>query len=414
MLEPTGKSNRTKRQRPRFLLPIVGIIVGGLLGLAYTIVSKPIYRAKAQILVNATESEGSGLNLFTGNVTTALSVLTGVFRSEAMAQFLSKESGIPRKDVSKVWLAVPDNTVSIMTVSAEHTNTGVALELVRKSIGKATELEMQGATDSASLRAAQLKKSLEAKLTQYNAQLEELGDELRSLRVPLSAKPEENLDVIRNAEQTELELKGIRSTIANLSAQKAAVLRQFELPKEFPGFAFVETLRKKAADAKQDRDALAGKLGPKEPRMIAAEEAYKTADALYEREARRAAESVVRGIDGQIGDLRVKESVLAWQAEHQAKLSQLAPREALQTKNLIERVKQSQAALSELESQYEIARIDAEVGRIRWTVLTPPYLEERPINKRFARYPLGGAAVGLGISVLLMTYLNSNRKGAMK
>jgi len=106
-------------------------------------------------------------------------------------------------------------------------------------------------------------------------------------------------------------------------------------------------------------------------------------------------------VDSRIQLLKEKEALLNWQVNYLRGVARIAPGEAIELQGKLAELKTREAVLETVRQQYEKARIDAEVERVRWGLLTKPSISDEPINKDIPRSMSLGFVVGLFGSVLL-------------
>ena len=124
--------------------------------------------------------------------------------------------------------------------------------------------------------------------------------------------------------------------------------------------------------------------------------------------------SVLKGLDERVdpsvSDLYTRKQVLEAQIAMLSSQQKIVSEETKTFANLLREVTVLTTVTSTVREQYEKSRTEAEVDKIKWSVLDAPFTEEKPVNKSYVK----NGAIGLFISVLLFplfsTLLNLLRK----
>lgn len=395
----------SSRKSPRWVpwLPGLGILVGGVTGFIATRVITPVYRVSAELLVTSTEAENAGgLTLFSGNATTALTVLTGMMRSDAMVQHLAPKVGMKEREFRTSWSALPEPLTNQMTLAFEGPDPAKSKALILAAIEHGQTLESESGSESANSRAAQLRASLDKRTAEYRKQLDDLAILLTKLETPLAA--EVDFSIVADQTFNELRVKrdSTRRRLEMLRTDRTRQLSQDRLPTANP---MLERLRSDLIEAEANVRQLSETFGPEAPQLRQARERLRIEDAAYRKELERTRESIATGADERIAVLEAELRVLDWQITYQGRLRERGPSEAARLRTQLGAVETAQKSVTELRGQYELARMDAEVKRVRWMVLTPPVQDERPVNTRLGRYPVAGAALGFAVGLVALTLI---------
>lgn len=372
--------------------------LGAAAALAWTVWSPPIHRVRAQILLlPQPESLGTQALLLSGNTATPLTILHGVFDSDAVVLDLSQKFQIPEARLRQMWFVRSDPVSNQIEIIADAPSAKLAQQLVDRSIQKARELEVQSAETAAGARAKQLQATLAGQMRGVTAAERNFSQLLISVPAPVGG-PQEAASALGSATQLEADLASRRAQRDLLKSKLGASLSERDLPKS----GKLDDLRQSVRRLEEEQSAAQRTYGPEAPELRRVQERLDVTRDLYERELDRAKESLRQGLIAQIADIESSIASLEYRASQLANLRQAAPAASAQVASGLKRLRQAYTAASDVRARFERARVDAEVERVNWSVLTPAFAEERPINKRYVRNPLAGGALGALAGALLV------------
>ncbi|HEY3780269.1 MAG TPA: Wzz/FepE/Etk N-terminal domain-containing protein [Fimbriimonadaceae bacterium] len=107
--------------------------------------------------------------------------------------------------------------------------------------------------------------------------------------------------------------------------------------------------------------------------------------------------SVNLKVDSNLASLEANRLILTWQVDYLGTLAKAAPAEAVKLQNLVQEVLAREDALKNARMNYEQARLDADSTPVKWSVLVPGYIQDKPTNKKYGLYPLLGVVLGVAI-----------------
>ena len=372
-------------------------VIGGVVALAYTAWIPAKHRVRAQVMLLPTANDMLASSpILSGNTATPLTVLQGMFDSDAMARELSDQFKISEDTLRAVWFVRSDQTTNQLEVIADATSPGLARQIVEFSISKAREFELRANESTAGRREKQLAKSLIDQRAR-NARVEsELIQALEST-ASTSWDAQGMLEVVAASEANQVQLNLLRTKRAHLLSKTRQNLSDADLPKD----PRLDALRASAIKAGEDLAQAQADLGPESPDLEKLQDRHEIAKTQYQRELQRARESVSTGLQGELADLDAEIAGLQYQVGQQRRSVEQGPGEQTILQQKIRKLQETFATTADLRSKYEQARIDAEVERVNWAVITPAFSEEQPINKRWARNPAAGVVLGLLFGAIL-------------
>jgi uncharacterized protein involved in exopolysaccharide biosynthesis len=112
--------------------------------------------------------------------------------------------------------------------------------------------------------------------------------------------------------------------------------------------------------------------------------------------------SINEKLDPNMASLEAKRLLLQYQHDLLLKMSNIAPKEAVDFQRLVREALAQADLYKDIRGRYETARIQAQVERAKWSVLAEPYILEGATNKTFVRNILLGVLLGLLATSLLL------------
>lgn len=387
----------------RTWIPVGLAVLGGIIGVAMTVLAKPLYRTSLQVLVFPSNTAPAA-SLLLGPTATPQSQLAGIFTSRPMHLFIAKTAGRTEDQIDREYTVRSDPSISQVEIILDLNNPEEARAILPKIAAEAQRIQRASVADASSAREAQLKKVLDERMARYSRAQDDLSAALREAKSPVSSVAK--LAELTTGAQTQRALVfELETSIRRLKEQLKTALNSATLPKSptdptSAELQALDELRITADRARADLKAISERYQPGAPEYAAADAKAEAAEAIYKREADAYRQAVAAGLNTQISQLQTQLSVAKYRAESLEKLSRSAPEASLNVRNQVRQVETLQSELAELRSSYEVAKIETEVERTRWAPVGPPITEERPMNKRYARTPLASAALGFLVGVL--------------
>lgn len=391
----------------RWPLPVAGMLLGAAIGFATTYLARPVYRTRAEIVVTPSAGDSPILSgIISATTVTPLTTLNGLMTSRAVRQYVAEKAGIPEQDVPRQFFIQSDPITSQIVLFFDAENASKGREVLGQVIEQVRSVQLDASTTTASQRAKQLRQVLNDAQLEYRQAQDEFSALLQTVST-VKVKDGEPDPIGDQQRLSELQsnLKQVEEGLRLAKTQRESLLREPDLPKsetsEAGEYAYLEGLRQTLESAETALAALRKTQQDASPAVRDAVARRDAAKTLYENERSKALARFRKGLDEEVARLTARRDVLAWRLGAQLALVREAPGETSRVLSEVQRLDRLQGHLADLRGKFEVARIEAEVERMTWTVLTPPVTEERPINKRYARTPAASGVLGLGIGALL-------------
>ena len=369
-------------------------VVGGVFALGYTSWIPAKYRVRAQVVMlpQADQLLASSM-ILSGNTATPLTVLQGVFDSDAMVSALSKQFKITEPTMRSIWFVRTEPLTNQLEVMADSTSPELAQQIVEFSIAKAREFELRANESAAGRREQQLEESIKAQARRNQGVERDLIVALTSS----SLTSWNSREATSNLESLQVQLNIARSKRAEIKHRMERNLSDADLPKD----EHLDGLRQRVRSLDEELAASQTRLGPQAPELGRIRDQLSVANEQYKKELSRASQAVKSGLQTQIADLDASIQSLSYEVSRGQQEAKASPSQEAALATQVRRLQQAYGTTADLRSRYEQARVDAEVERVNWTVVTPAFREERSINKRWVRNPAAGAVLGMVFAAFL-------------
>ncbi len=384
---------------------MAGLVMGTLLGLVYVVVIPPVYRAKAQLYVPS-QDEASFARILLGTTTsTPYSALVGVLRSDAMAESLAKQFKRPIADVRRSWGVLARVESSQIDVVAEHTSREVAKKHVEASLDFLRSLDRRMNKSISSAKSDQLLSVRDSKNEEFEAKLTAFVDKWSELDVPVDGTPESlnQLDLLYV--DLEGDFKSQESKVEEIRSRRTLALQRSDLPQSDS----LESSRQRVESARQTMSALRDTYGDQHPKMVEARSMLKEAEIIYAREVAKTKAGVIRELDTSVYHAEVDRDAARAKVEAFRTMRQRATSMNAEMSEVRRELETTAKTLASVRAEYEVTRLETETENVTWAVLTPTYVEDRPINKRYARYPVAAGAIGLALGLIVSSLRRGSR-----
>lgn len=386
--------------------PAIGAALGVAAMALYTLLVPPRWLAKAALLIPYDENAATrlGLPAMVQQAADPLSVLRGIVLSRSSLVRVSQATGLSVRELEERFDVQASPEDNQLLLACQHTNRALAEEVVRQAIRSLAYLARTNTVSVGSRQAKYLEEAIARRKEDLDAAQRELAQYVRDSRTVLDpSSPLANAEYVRRYRDAQMELAKVEQEIA---AMRDSATRLGGPTLEVPsGIPEIEAWRAKTAQAEYDLKVARSQYGEEAPAVVRARQALEAARQSLRQEVGRYVQSVNQGVTQKVADLVAQRTVLQWQADTLRKLADATPEEAVEFSKKLQRVQELTASLAFLQEQYEQAKAKAEVERVRWSLLTPPYVEEKPVNKSYTRNGLIGLLLG-GLSGLLV----SNRR----
>jgi uncharacterized protein involved in exopolysaccharide biosynthesis len=395
--------------RDKLLILLVAALGAGI-GIGYTMVAAPIYRASAVLFLPLPDS---GNPMAAIGLTDPLQVLRGVVESQTARRYVSQRTGLTPRQVSEMVTVTPMRFENQLAIAASHESPDLALNVTKLNVEALQDVTTQTSLSMAA-RQAQLLESAVEQAEQNVAEAEALilAFQKRARTSPDPSTPLSANGYARQLEQVTYDLGRLREQI-RVKRQEAAHRARpaTELPTGIPG---AEKWREQLTDLQHELNVALTTHGPEAPQVVSKRREIEVTRQQLEQEVSKYLASVQQGVDPDLANLEAQRMVLEWQEGHLRLMKEAAPGEAVEYQGLLREAAQRAELLKNVRQRYEQARLDAEVDRVRWSVLVEPYLDDRPVNKRPGRNGVIGLFLGGMVGLMLSATRHGRRRSRLQ
>ncbi len=362
-------------------------ILAGVIAFTWVIVIPTKYRATTSLLVlapnlSSASSAAAQLAVLNASAATPLRTIKGVVMSDRETQAIMDKFGIDWREFEHCFVVVDESQSNQLTISYDSTDKEKNLAILQYSIEKLKELDKEfnftvGSRQAASLKDEVAKKETEVKKAEDN--LLELQKTLKTVSDPTD--PKTIAAYLEKYQKLELELGGVQAQIRILRNQASTAATNSSIPSSIPP---AKTWQAKLSDIEYKLRVARTTMADQNPEVVRLKRQEQQTREQFQREVQKYLQSVNKNLDPTLAELESKRMLLEYQTEQARQLAKVAPEEGLKLARQVAEVLTLRKVLTALRAQYEQAKIESEVDRVRWSVLDPPHTEHKPLNKRYA------------------------------
>lgn len=380
-------------------------LAGAVIALVVTFLIPPVWQVNADLLLPDSQASPSAAlasvseSLGVGQAH-PLDILNGILNSHSALCTISAKTGLSVRKVDDALSGAVDKSRNVLTISVRLRDKKLALRTVDIAIRVLGNL----ARDINTTRASRQASLLQREVARYSAQLVAADRKLMEFQRRMKTAPPSLQDPsasnyfrqLRDLEyrlaQTDKELAVARAS-ALTSARKA-----IELPTGVP----VADWRTRVLDLQYRLQVAQVSLGPREPSVVKLRAELEVARRQLKDEIANYIRSVNQDVDPAIASLVAARMLLSWQVDYTRAIANAAPEEGVELQRLLREQTVLQNVLAGIRTDYAKARIDADIDKVRFTVLDPPYVfDDRPVNKRYVAYTAFGLLAGALLGTLI-------------
>lgn len=384
----------------RWLLASSAALCAGL-GVALCAHAKPKYEAKSVLLLpmEAQAASGAAALLGTGGPS-PLDVLRGVAMSYSTQSRVQKKFGLTERELRDLLKVSDDADANQLVLTVTDDRPELSLGILQETIGSLEELNRDINFSAAARQANYLTATITEKEKALQASRRRLAAFQKRMQAPSDpSDPSSLLSIARQLQQSQVELEAADhelATVKRQAAQQAAASLTVGT-----GLQASDKWRSRVVEAEYQFKLAEQQFGPQNPEYLAAKRQLNVTQTAAKNEIAQNLRAIQSGVDPSVAATVVKRETLRWTVAALKRIAQKAPDEALTITALLQDVREREAVLQELKRRYENAQVDAQVDRVRWTLLEKPHLSEEPTNKSFVRQgALFGILGFLGMLVL--------------
>lgn len=409
-------------------LGVTALVVGS--GIAYTYFVTPVWEAKATIIfptktqsllgpTNFGADQASLAATLTGGPT-PLKVFGGMLESQRTLDAISEKTGLSPRKVRDMRSISDQAMESSITITARSKDAELAKNVVNLHLESldAINKELNGPVYSNDMDA--IGKQLEAQKAKVKQTEEELLKfQNQAVTAPnvtqagsgrdstILASPPKWDEQLRSLE---VDLSRVKSSLSSAQRRARRVARRgAESPLNAPN---VTRWRERLIDMQYDLQVKSLTLPPTSPEIVNLQKSIDITKAQMQTEIGR----YVGAVNGELVDPTSSDGVpslltarVALEAQIAAvkKLVEKAPAESIELGRYMRELSSESMTLQQLQSQYDLAQLQAARDPSRWEVLDAPQVEDEPVNKSYGKNGALSLALGLLLGSLAALWRSS-------
>jgi uncharacterized protein involved in exopolysaccharide biosynthesis len=381
---------------------LIGLAVA-IIALLYTVVVPPIWRAATVILLPLPTSSSSlpSAASVLGSDADPLAIIQGIIQSHPAQRYVADQSGMSVGEVLNRVAVTTNGPNQQVMVTFDDSRKKYALKVVQSVLDILTDLS--GKTDVS--QAATQAKYYEQAVHQKAQDLAEAEDRVlkfqeKTITAPDPSTPFSGIGYTRRLLDNEFDLKSVTQSIA---VAKKQAEQQGKSNADIPSaLASSGRWRSKIVDLQYNLSVAETKFGPEAPEVISIKKEIDVTKAQLQSEIAKELISINEQLDPNVASLEAKRLLLEFQHDYLVKMSNIAPKEAVDFQRLVREALAQADLYKDIRARYESARIQAQVERAKWSVLAEPYVLESPTNKTYVRNVFLGFLLGLVAGSILL------------
>ncbi len=385
---------------------VIGLtVLAGLFQLVMTFVSKPIYRASATIFIPL-DKQGEGMMGLSLGLTaiTPVDILMGILRSERVQAPVREATKLRQKDLDELLIINPELPRSQVRLAVTDPNEKLSMQILNETLNAFKAANREVGFSTAEIQAKYLKESIDKRKSELEAAQDALLNYVKQMKAPGDpTSPDAAGLQFRKLQDLQFQLGTVENQLSEAKQKAEAQARaSIDLP---TGSATSLFWRNKVKEIELEKRVAEQTYGPEAPQMKQIESRLREARALAREEASKEATAISENLTTQIAELESRRKVLVWQVAEARLVAESVPAETAELQRLYRDLRVREETYLELMKRFETSNVEAEVERVRWTILDEPYLSDEPVNKRPVRNTGIGMATGLVVSLFLATLL---------
>ncbi len=388
------------RKRWILVASVTAVVIAG--AVINCITRAPKWEATAVILFAPNDQDMRSLPKMMSDQASPLSMMQGVLESRTGQDFVMQRLGLKRRALKRLRTITTDSKKNQLVITSKGTNKDQILAVAQESINALTEINRTVGFSMAQAQARYLEQAVRQKETDVVQAAKRLADFQVRMKTSASALDDGSVDpgeagrmaVLRQTDPLS-QLKSYQFQLDSVRRQIAGLVKGAQMDarfaKDLPTGLVDPELRKQLTDLQYRVKVARTQLGPKDRQRVNLEHELEVARQHYQSEIDKALKAITTNVADKVQVLREKEWLLDWQVSYLKEFAAAAPAEAIELQRLLAEVRVRRDVLAGVRQQYEKARIDAEVEKVRWGLLVAPSISDEPINKSV------GHATGMGL-----------------
>lgn len=385
-------------------LVVTGVVIGG----AFTYFSTARWQAKTTLLLPLPDStSGSAAANFGALIgqgsANPLDILEGVLKSREATEAVAKKAGADPDAVNECLKVNGDSPTNQLVITFESPNQEQGLAVVGAAAQELGKLAKSLGISVASRTRVQIEEALKSKNRELETAEARLTAFLQKAKtVPDPATPYSAVGYLKAYSDAEIELGKVTKQLSIVRAQAGqAYASPVEVPKATPE---ADQWRTQLIERETQLQLTRVHFGDMSPQVISLKEEVEVLKRQIRTEMTRKMQAVNASVEPKVAELEASRQMLQWQVDTLKLLADKAPQEAAQLMRLQREVLTLTEVVAQLRSQYEKVKLDADVEKIRWSVLEAPYIVKPAVNKRYGRAGAVGGGLGLFLGALAVLW----------
>jgi uncharacterized protein involved in exopolysaccharide biosynthesis len=390
-------------------LLLIAVVVGAVIGVGYTLIVAPKWRAKSVLLMAQDPTSTSPLSAIGGLQQDPIRIVAGVMQTERAKVAIAEATKIEYDDLDYGVRADPSN--GQLTLTYIHRDKAKAAQVVDLLIENLRTIEAEVGLNVADKETKNFLKALD----QRKGEVKEVEERLltfakNSKTGPNPDKPLAVLDYLRQINALRVERRGVEAQLASVQeGGRRTAAEGANLPVKFNDD--LTLWRRKLDEANYELRVLRIAKGDRDPSVQRAQEAVKLAQTELQRQVSNAIRVLNDNLDSEVLDIISRKLIIDSQIAQLEPLASAAPLEGVEYQRLMNQYKLASGALELAATQYETARLKADAAKVRWGVLDKTFIERDPVNKKLSTAVVTWGLLGLVGGIALAAFQEQRKKG---
>jgi uncharacterized protein involved in exopolysaccharide biosynthesis len=385
-------------------IPIgLGGLALGVIAFLYTYLLPPVWRAATVILLPQPMS-GSSLPsaaAVLGSDADPLAIIQGIIQSHPAQKYVSEQTGMSVPEVLSQVAVTTNGPNQQVMVTFDDRRKAYALKVVQSVLDILTELSGKTDVSQAATQARYYEEAVHKKAKDLaDAEAAVLKFQQQTITAPDPSTPFSGTGYTRRLRDNEFDLQSTKQAID--VAKKQAALQGSSSSAVPTALTANQRWFRKLTDLQYELGVLDTRLGPQAPEVVAKQKEINVTKSQLQSQIAKELTSINEKLDPNMASLEAKRLLLQYQHDLLLKMSNIAPKEAVDFQRLVREALAQADLYKDIRGRYETARIQAQVERAKWSVLAEPYILEGATNKTFVRNILLGVLLGLLATSLLL------------
>ena len=359
------------------------------------------YRGTTSILVITPNLSGAAgqLAVLNASAATPLRTIKGVMVSDRETRAIIDKFKLDWRKFEFEFQVTDESQTNQLQISYDSEDPKLILNLLQFSVDKLGELDKEfnfsvGTKQAVALGDEVKKKEEQVKKAEDG--LLKLQKSLKTISDPTD--PKSVAIYLEKYQKLEMELGGVKEQLKILRGQLSSATADSSIPSAIPPAI---AWQKKLSDVEYRLRVARTTMGEQNPEVVRLKRIEEQTKAQYQSDVQKYLTSVNKNLDPNLALLESKRLLLEYQATQARELARIAPDEGLELARYVTEVLTLRKVLATLRGQYEQAKIEAEVSKVRWNVLDPPYIERKPVNKRYRIPVLSAMSLVFTLSMIV-------------